>query len=348
MKSVLLICFLQLSSLQSLVCAENARDSSMEVEKNVAVVVATLGGRDLDGEPEDLSWLGRGVKKVKRVYTYQRSHPKKKYYIATKNGNECLTYFTYIKDNYKSLPDAVIFVHADAKRHCPLISKVLELPNEQIIDILNDDEREIPGYLPLSKVFLNQTKSNLDRFKYPLISFSNYVQKEKYKYNIFRMNNNEDMIEDYKSGPLPHDRPAEPILPEHEQRRYADDYSSNFCDVVENSYPFVTEYPEYITTYTSGSFILSKEKILEYPHHFYKQFSEHLFVGGRTCGYLEYIWTTMWGGNPFSTSPDVDRSCGPMYHTDISRQGFHFFASDDGSVESGKLPEGYHGNIIHR
>jgi hypothetical protein len=318
---------------------------------DVAVVVASLGRSNADGDPEDLSWLDRRkVKLTKDIYVYQRSHPKRPNFIGTMNGNECLTYLTYIKDNYYSLPSAVIFIHADASRHCPLISNVLQLPNEVILRLLKDPEREIPGYLALSKVFLNQTKTNLEKFKYPLISFSNYVQKEKYKFRKHNMDSQRIGGRDsYISGSLPADKPAAPRLSPNEEKRNSEEYSDFVRDLGgdEIIFPFTAEYPEYITTYTSGSFIVSKENILSYPLHFYEQLSQHLFAGGRTCGYLEYLWSTLCGGGPFSAVPDSDRSCGPLFYTDISTsRGFEFFGSDDGSVEGGRLPDGYRGHIL--
>lgn len=114
--------------------------------------------------------------------------------------------------------------------------------------------------------------------------------------------------------------------------------------------PPMDEYPEFISTYTSGSFIIAKENIEFYPIEFYKELYEILYAGpkneDRTCGILEYIWTTIWGGSrPFSEMPDVDRICGPLYFSDISISGFIFYKSEDMSVENGKLPAGYYGHI---
>jgi hypothetical protein len=279
---------------------------------------------------------------------YQRSHPNKKHYIGTSHGNECLTYVTYIKDHYHCLPDAVVFVHADAKRHCPLIEDVLQLPNEDLLRALRAPARTAAGYLPLSKVFLNQTRENLEKFKYPLIKLSNYVQKERYNFRKHVAQFQGVADPGYMCSPLPILAPASSRLPENEQIENDAMYTSEYCDVVDGAFPFVAEYPDYVTTYTSGSFVVSREKIHSYPLHFYEQLSEHLSSdkGSRCCGYLEYIWTTMWGGEPFQFPPDSDRSCGPLYYTDISRNsGFEFIKSDDGSVEAGKLPDGYHGRI---
>ena len=197
-------------------------------------------------------------------------------------------------------------------------------------------------------MFLNQSKINLEKFKYPLISFSNYILKEKYKFKKHIMEFSTPHAA-YRSGPLPADKPAAPRIPAHEEQNNAEEYAADFRGAINNTFPFMAEYPEYITTYTSASFIVSKENIRSFPLHFYEQLRDHLFTGRRTCGYLEYVWTTMWGGAPFATPPDVDRSCGPLFHTDISpNRGFQFFASDDGSVEEGKLPDGYHGKIMLR
>jgi hypothetical protein len=117
------------------------------------------------------------------------------------------------------------------------------------------------------------------------------------------------------------------------------------------------DFPPYTTTYTSGSFIVSRENILALPLKFYQRLYQRLYEGERwvdtTCGSLEYVWTTIWGGTPWEVQPYegevVGGWCGPLYHADISsNSGFMFFQSDDGSVEEGYLPERYHGVIYNR
>jgi len=328
--------------------------SSVLEDQDIALVVATLGRKNADGEEEDLSWLNVSrVRATKEVYVYQRTHSNKPHFINTMNGNECLTYVKYIKDHYYSLPAAAIFVHADANRHCPLIEKVLHTPNHLLLQALHHSDREIRGYIPLSKVFLNHTKYKLEQFMYPMISLSNYIQKEKYKFSLHRMENRP--LDSYRSDSLPKDRPAEPRLTADVETINNNEYNSQYC-TVEDAFPFLVEYPPFITTYTSASFVVHRENILKFPLHFYELLFRHLFAGnpssrsgGRTCGYLEYMWTTMWGGPPFSVKPDVDRSCGPLYFTDIStNNGFEFFKSDDGSVERGELPDGYRGVTYQR
>lgn len=111
------------------------------------------------------------------------------------------------------------------------------------------------------------------------------------------------------------------------------------------------DYPPFITTYTSGSFIISKENILFYPIEFYHKLFDQLYHGpkgsDRTCGILEYMWSTIWGSDtPFEDEPDPERWCGPLYFADIEvMSGFIFTKSDDLSVEKGRVPEGYHGYI---
>ena len=321
-------------------------------QKDIAVVVATLGRKNADDEEEDLSWIPLKLSSTKDLYVYQRTHPQRPLYIPTSEGNECLTYLTYIIENYHKLPRAVVFVHADAKRHCPFIKDFLLKDSQDIINLLRDEDRIIPGYLALSKVFLNQTKQSLEKFKYPLISFSNYVQREKLRYSR-HVANAEDLAS-YECEPLPEDRPTSGKISDSEiinNNGVFDEY----CSVHDtNVFPFVSEYPDYVTTYTSGSFIVLAENILAYPLQFYVLLQKHLHTSGvrgiihgsRACGYMEYVWTTMWGGVPFQVEPDKDRSCGTLYYTDISpADGFVFLGSDDGSVESGLLPEGYHGKI---
>ena len=114
--------------------------------------------------------------------------------------------------------------------------------------------------------------------------------------------------------------------------------------------PQTQEYPDFITTYTSGSFIVSKENILFYTKEFYESLYLQLYKGekgvDRTCGILEYLWTTLWGGKrPFQENPDMDRWCGPLYFADVSPNGFIFKMSEDKLVEKGLLPEGYYGSI---
>ena len=113
------------------------------------------------------------------------------------------------------------------------------------------------------------------------------------------------------------------------------------------------DFPSFTTTYTSGSFIVSKKNILSIPFSFYQNLYHKLYVGPQyvdtTCGALEYLWTTLWGGKPFNIQPDLDSWCGPLYFADIaSNYGFLFYKSDDGSVEAGYLPDRYHGYIYNQ
>jgi hypothetical protein len=104
--------------------------------------------------------------------------------------------------------------------------------------------------------------------------------------------------------------------------------------------------PEFTTTYTSGSFIVSKENIQMLPREYYQQLMNQLYEAqnSNVCGKLEYMWTTLWGGIPLQETPDDFRICGPLYYCDIeSNSGFLFYKSDNGVVEEGGLPEGYWG-----
>jgi hypothetical protein len=57
---------------------------------------------------------------------------------------------------------AVVFVHADASRHCPSITNILYTSNDIILESLAQKDRKIPGYIALSKV---PTASVLDVMK---------------------------------------------------------------------------------------------------------------------------------------------------------------------------------------
>jgi len=299
------------------------------IAQPISLVVASLGGPNIDGDPEDLSWIPDASpsevfhQNFKNISIYQRLHASEDNYIDTINGNECLTYVQYIIEHYDSLPSAVIFVHADAPRHCPLIRDVLAKNNTDIIDALWDTRREIPGYISLSKVFLNQTKNNLVRFNYPLVQHSNRVVRS-------RCSSLHPPASDGSTMPI--DMPT---------------LKTNGETCTEH---IIDDYPEYISTYTSGSFIVARENIERYPLSFYQELRQRLYSGvkhiDRTCGELEYLWTTIWGGEPFQAKPDYDRWCGPLFYTDIAAiHGFVFYKSEDGTIERGKYPDGYHGKI---
>jgi hypothetical protein len=92
------------------------------------------------------------------------------------------------------------------------------------------------------------------------------------------------------------------------------------------------------------------------PLEFYQRMYQKLYEGDRwvdtTCGSLEYVWTTIWGGTPWEVQPyegPLGNWCGPLYYADISSNyGFMFYQSDDGTVEDGLVPERYHGVIYDR
>lgn len=217
---------------------------------------------------------------------------------------------------------AVIFIHADAKRHCPTIQNILEKSNEEIISKLHSPLQQIPGYISLSKVFLNHSYENLKYINLGILELSNEVLTIKCQYykqqlqqqSITSKNNDEN----------------------------------NPCDI-----PLDDDFPQFTTTYTSGSFIVSRNNILSIPLSFYLKFYNKLYAGPQyvdtTCGALEYVWTTIWGGKPFIIQPDPNSLCGSLYYADIaSNYGFLFYKSDDGSVESGYLPDQYYGYLYNQ
>jgi hypothetical protein len=114
----------------------------------------------------------------------------------------------------------------------------------------------------------------------------------------------------------------------------------------------VDSYPKYITIFPSGSFAVSRDNILRYPLQFYRSLFQKIYHGNsndRTCGMMEYLWSAMWGGKPFETTPDFDRPCGPLYQADLaSEYGFVFFKSEDGELERlGRVPRGYNGYVMN-
>jgi hypothetical protein len=211
-----------------------------------------------------------------------------------------------------------------------LITNVLEKSNVEIMEALSHPLNPIPGYLSLSKVFLNQSYSFLKGFNLGIMELSNEILTMKCEYHNQRY-----------SSTATAESPSE--IPQNS------DPSSSPCNI-----PHSTDFPDYTTTYTSGSFIVSREKILSNPLSFYQHLYDKLYEGQQwidtTCGALEYVWTTLWGGIPWNVQPfTANQWCGPLYYADISsNSGFMFYKSDDGSVEDGYLPERYFGVIYDR
>lgn len=200
-----------------------------------------------------------------------------------------------------------------------MITNVLQKSNHEIHSALFDSRNPIQGYLSLSKVFLNQSYSYLKGFNLGIIELSNEILT--IKCNYYRQ--------------LHHDDEAS--------------NSNSPCNI-----PHSSDFPPYTTTYTSGSFIVARENILAIPFSFYQQVYDKLYHGEQwidtTCGALEYVWTTLWGGIPWDVQPNyVHNWCGPLYYADISSNyGFMFYKSDDGSVEEGYIPDKYFGSIYNR
>jgi hypothetical protein len=207
-----------------------------------------------------------------------------------------------------------------------LITNVLEKSNHEILTALSHPSNPIPGYLSLSKVFLNQSYLFLKGFNLGIMELSNEILTMKCEYHNKRAASATATATGTAEGE-----------------------SSSPCNI-----PHSSDFPPYTTTYTSGSFIVTRENILSNPRSFYQQLYDRLYQGQQwvdtTCGALEYVWTTLWGGIPWSVEPFRENQwCGPLYYADIcSNSGFMFYQSDDGSVEEGYLPDRYHGVIYDR
>jgi hypothetical protein len=79
--------------------------SSEGLSSSIHVVVASLGGPNLDGDPEDLTWIPENLSKP--LFLYDRTNSDSPYYIDTNKGNECLTYMKHIIDHYDHLPRSI-------------------------------------------------------------------------------------------------------------------------------------------------------------------------------------------------------------------------------------------------
>jgi hypothetical protein len=284
---------------------QSVNDYSSIYVKSISIVIASRGGKNNDDElEENFSWLPKAfnINNVKKIYKYQRRDVKEPYYIATESGYECLTYIRYIVDNYNNLPDAVIFIHADAQRHCPFIQTILLKRNNEIITELLSLNREISGYIPLSKVYLNQTKKHVMVYNYNMVPFVNDLMMNLY-------NNTKHNIIDY---PL-----------------FTTTYIAGSFIIHKNN---ILKYN--ITFYQN---MLSQ--LYDINCSTLKQINKYDL---RMCGKLEYLWSTMWGGlPPLENKRDSNRWCGPLYTTDISIDGFLFVHSENGIVERGEKVEGY-------
>jgi hypothetical protein len=80
---------------------------------DVTVVISAIGGPDVDGEREDLSWIPRNLTKKVHIYhytreisksLYQRTKKTKLHFLGNTAGNDCLAYLKYIVSNYDDLP----------------------------------------------------------------------------------------------------------------------------------------------------------------------------------------------------------------------------------------------------
>jgi hypothetical protein len=77
------------------------------------VVISAIGGPDIDGEREDISWIPRNLTKRVHIYhhtqgisksLYQRTKKTKLHFLGNVEGNDCLAYLKYIVSNYEDLP----------------------------------------------------------------------------------------------------------------------------------------------------------------------------------------------------------------------------------------------------
>lgn len=106
MKILIFLLFLPISSRGIEVCDDILSSTTSTISSNelnlIDVVVASLGGPNIDGDLEDLSWIPSELDKT--LYLYDRTNENSPYYINTTRGNECLTYMRYILDHYDNLP----------------------------------------------------------------------------------------------------------------------------------------------------------------------------------------------------------------------------------------------------
>lgn len=87
--------------------------SERQEQDDVAVVISALGGPDLDGEREDLSWIPRNLTKRVHIYhftreiskpLYQRTKRTKLHFVGNTAGSDCLSYLKFIIAHYDDLP----------------------------------------------------------------------------------------------------------------------------------------------------------------------------------------------------------------------------------------------------
>lgn len=82
---------------------------------DINIVISAIGGPDIDGDREDITWIQRNLTKKIYIYhstkniqknLYQRNKYIKLNYLGNinNNNNDCLSYLKYIYTHYNSLP----------------------------------------------------------------------------------------------------------------------------------------------------------------------------------------------------------------------------------------------------
>jgi hypothetical protein len=101
-----LLCSLLLSSTLLVLANDHQRT-------DISLVIFAIGGPNVDGEREDLSWIPRNLTKQVHIYhstkgitknLYQRTKKTKLHFLGDVAGNDCLAYLKFIISNYKDLP----------------------------------------------------------------------------------------------------------------------------------------------------------------------------------------------------------------------------------------------------
>jgi hypothetical protein len=140
---------------------------------DISIVISAIGGPNVDGEREDLSWIPRNLTKQVHIYhstkaitkhLYQRTKKTKLHFLGNVDGNDCLAYLKFIISNYEDLPRwriiesltlisprAILCLRADAGNRCPSIRSILEKQTEDLSSLIHDPRRSIPGYMPLTR-----------------------------------------------------------------------------------------------------------------------------------------------------------------------------------------------------
>jgi hypothetical protein len=87
----------------------SSRKAGKDGEPTWALIVAST-------KTEDTTWIKKNLPTVPSL-VYTVDDPKSKFKVPENKGNEAMVYLTYIIDNYNSLPDVSVFIHAHKRAH---------------------------------------------------------------------------------------------------------------------------------------------------------------------------------------------------------------------------------------